>query len=360
MLTKPSAVFSLIPAPLRLLGAALVLMIAAAACSSTVVATDTPATTEAAAATTVPTTPTPTTVAPTTVAPTTVAPTTVPQTTPPTTVPAAASAGEGSVATLLDAGAEPRQELRFDYVDGDTFAFDVETTQSLSQVIDGIEGPPAAPVITRLGQSGTVSLVDGAYVLESTTDSAEGLVEGDEATTAQVQLALDDLVGLVERRTVDATGVVLDFILENAEGVDPSVLGPAEGAGENGVALAFPVEPVGLGGSWETVAILEINGLTVEQVSTYVVLGIDGTIVDLSVTTSQFVAPGSAMDIPGAEATVNAWSAEGRGTITVDLTKVPATSSIGVDVFQTLAIKADGQEVELVQQVSNQTVSTPR
>lgn len=356
MHTKPSAVFPLIIAPLRLLGAALVLMIVAAACSSTVVATETPATTAAPTATSAPTTPPPTTAAPTTVAPTTVAPTTVPQTTPPTTVPA----GNGSVATLLDAGAEPRQELRFDYVDGDTFGFDVETTQSLSQVIDGIEGPPAAPVITRLGQSGTVSLVDGSYVLESTTDSAEGLVEGDEAVTAQVQLALDDLIGLVERRTVDATGVVLDFVIENAEGVDPSVLGPAEGAGENGVALAFPVEPVGIGGSWETVAMLEINGLAVEQVSTYVVLGIDGSIVDLSVTTSQFVAPGSPMDIPGAEATVNAWSAEGRGTITVDLTKVPAASSIGVDVFQTLAIKADGQEVELVQQVSNQTVSTPR
>ncbi len=334
------------------------LAVFAAACSSAVVTADSTETDSTQPVeTTPPTTATPEPTVPETTAPppTTVAPTTAP----PTTV-AINPDGAESVATLLDAGAEPRQELRFDYADGDTFAFDTEVSQAISQTINGVAGPDGAPVLTTLGQTGTVTVMGDAFVLESTTDSAIGVVEGDAALTAQVQAALDAVLGLVERRVVDPSGIVFEFELLNTDGMDPAILGPAATAGENGVALAFPLEAVGVGARWETVATLEVSGLSVEQVTAYEVLSIDGPIVELSVTSSQFVAPGSAMDIPGAEATVEAWSAEGRGTMTVDLTSPAALSEIAGEIDQTLLIVADGEEVEIIQKIINGTKTTPR
>ncbi len=351
-------------ASVRTLIGVVVVAVAAAACSSPVITADAPATTaQAAEATTAAPTVAPTTAAPaTSVAETTIAPTTAaPETTvPPTTVANDVPAAVESVATLLDEGAEPRQELRFDYTDGATYALDTEVTQSITQSFNGAPAPAGPEVSTTTGVSGVVRVADGLFVLESTTDVAVGSVAGDPALSAQVQAGLDPLIGLLERRTVDSSGVVYDFSLENGEGIDPTALEPARAAGVNGVALAFPPEAIGVGGTWETVAELSISGLPVTQTSTYEVLSIEGSIIELAITTSQAVPVGSAMDIPGADATVQSWSSEGAGTMTVDLTTPALTSVVDAVSSQELRVSAAGEEVDLVQDIVIRTVTSPR
>ena len=250
--------------------------------------------------------------------------------------------------------------MRFTYDDGQTFAFDVATTQSFDQVINGAAGPGAPATTTITGQTGVVTLSGETFIIETTTDSATAIVEGDPALSAQMQTAVDELVGLVERRVIDATGFISDFELDSPSGLDPSILEAAAVTGQNGVALAFPQEPVGVGAVWEVGAEVDISGLDVFQVSTYEVLSISGTVVELAVTTSQFVEPGSVMNVPGAEATVEAWSADGSGTLTVDLTSPANLGSIQVTADQTLAISAAGEEVEIVQEILTETITTPR
>ncbi|MDH3681621.1 MAG: hypothetical protein OEV40_16925, partial [Acidimicrobiia bacterium] len=112
-------------------------------------------------------------------------------------------------------------------------------------------------------------------------------------------------------------------------GLDPTLASTMEQMITNSqFAHPLPEEAVGVGARWEIIQLLPVNGLDVEQITSYEVVAIDGSVVELAATTEQIVPVGSEMVAGGASATVVAWESISSGSIRLDLTSmVPASSS---------------------------------
>ncbi len=137
----------------------------------------------------------------------------------------------GPETTLLDPGAEPRVTLRFELDEGTSTDYVITTDRSDRLTVDGEAEPRERTASTALGtRTVTGVAADGRYLIETFTaiDGGRPLKAG--APDVDVRPWLMD-----DRGRIWEAGA--------SEGPD----GPA--------SLILPEEPVGVGATWETVAI---------------------------------------------------------------------------------------------------------
>jgi len=253
---------------------------------------------------------------------------------------------DGPSITMLDAGAEPRTELRIAIEAGDTESMTLTQSQSIDQRIDGQQVPSAGGVTTAATTDITVETAeDGVFQVTSITSGAEIIEAPSPGAAAQAEAAMAELIGIGNRFTINDRGRVLDSEPIGLDGVNNALVDELLG-GSTGTEIASPLpdEAVGIGAQWEVVQRIPLVGLEIEQVLVYELVSIEGSVIELSVTGNQRVPAGSIMNAQGIPAEVVSWDLAITGTVTQDLTRMVPTSSLETSGSQ--AFQADGIEIE--------------
>ena len=255
--------------------------------------------------------------------------------------------------TVLDQGMEPRVELRLQIEPGQSEVMVVTQEQEISQTIGGQTGPDIGAIGMVIEQQLTSSDA-GADLLTFTSlvTSATVAEDTNPLIAAELQTALDGMVGVTTRSVVDTRGRVLKTELDGLQSIDPVIADTMEQLTTNSqFAHPLPEEPVGVGAQWQVTQLLELNGLEVEQVTSYEILAMDGSVVELALASEQFVAEGSELVAEGATATVLLWEGISSASISYDLTSMVPSSMAQLFANQELEFGPGAEKTVLEQSI---------
>lgn len=195
--------------------------------------------------------------------------------------------GEASDVEVADAGGGDKARFEIDVEEGHRESVELV----LAQTID-TGTPVEAPDITFVIDTEVTSVSDDEVVIEQTYASLE--VGGDEAVAAQVEETLQPLVGLTGTLTLTPTGSLVESDLEAPADLDPTIASVFEQIEDQAgqISVVFPDEEIGEGAEWSTVADLDLNGVSIEQTTSYTLESLDGDDYTISAEVEQAYEPG--------------------------------------------------------------------
>ena len=268
---------------------------------------------------------------------------------------------DAAVVTVTEQGAEPRVELRLQLEPGQTETMIMNQVQELSQSIGGQAGPDVGAIGMIIEQELTSAAAgDGLIEISSIVTSVAVDENTDPLIAGELQTALDDMTGITTNSIVDDRGRVLGTEIDGLDAIDPTIADTMDQLTSNSqFAHPLPEEAVGVGAKWEVSQILQLNGLDVEQITTYEVLSIDGSVVELALASEQLVEPGDELVANGASATVVLWEGVSSASVTYDLTSMVPTSEAQVFANQEFEF-GPGAEKTLLEQSIQTTLTVSR
>lgn len=228
--------------------------------------------------------------------------------------------GEVSV-VLLDAGAEPRTELRLAIAPGCSEVMSLTTIQEIDQVIDGVAEPGAGPLATIMEFESTMEPENGNFRITSTVVGATAGPDTPPFMADEINDQLQSIVGLTTRTTFTDRALQVP----GSASIDGAgALGEFESMLDSlsEVQAPLPLEAVGIGARWQTISALELEGLIVYNITENELVSLDGTVVELNVTASQEVNPDTQMDMGFVVGEVTTWDVTASGTTVVDLATI--------------------------------------
>lgn len=236
--------------------------------------------------------------------------------------------GPGAVATLIEPGAEPRVPMRLNLQAACSELVVMEQNQELIQSVGGIDIPSQGIV----GQS-TEMQMQAERVPEGFRVTSEVIGAGSsDASPDDLRRLLDaELVKLVGLRTIETVtdrgaSVPGTFSIEGGEALGP-LLDTITSIGD-AARVAFPEEPIGIGGEWVVEAVADVQGMSLITVTNYTVISIEGSIFTLGTTQTQRVPEGSSMQVqPGLSVDILEWEHAATGSMVLDLESVAPVSS---------------------------------
>jgi hypothetical protein len=209
-------------------------------------------------------------------------------------LPAAAQLPSGiSAVTVIDAGAEPRQALRYRWAEGHRERLDsVVTVDVVAREADAPVVSMVLPVsltvrarVTQVAEDGTatVALTYDDLAFGPMSASGGGLAEGDEAA-AEFDTAMAAIAPLLERtrawQVIDDRGSVVSTRMQLPDGFPAEVEDQLVQASAS-VAL-LPEEPVGIGARWEATGTTVSQGISLGVTTITELVSIDGDEVTLA------------------------------------------------------------------------------
>ncbi|MGD8486906.1 MAG: hypothetical protein PVG27_08655 [Chloroflexota bacterium] len=247
----------------------------------------------------------------------------------------------GSDVILVDAGAEPRRELRYDWTVGHREHLRSSVTVDMAAVEGGrpvmtMELPVSITVnarVTQVEENGTATV---AMTFEDATfgplsASGTGAPGGDAAAAAafdEAMAAVTPLLGQARAwQVISDRGAVLRSTMDLPEGF-PGEVEERMVQASSTVAL-LPEEPVGVGARWESTGSTMSQGVSLSVTTTMEVTAMEGDDVTLAMSTR--LADGTEAVIP----TVNpfdTFEVQGGGTYHLDLGGVfPRQAAVDMD-----------------------------
>lgn len=248
------------------------------------------------------------------------------------------------IVRLLDAGSEPRQELRIDLAASCAELMIVDQTQELSQSLGELELPSAGPVqsIMTMRMTSTSLGPDGYEITAEIIEAVAGS-DTDVATATAMNEQFEALknVRTISQVTDRAVPIAGSARTEGTESL--GLIGETMDQINGQLASPLPEEAVGVGASWEVINVLELQGLPITTRTVQTLDAIDGSVITLSTTATQSVPLGSIMSAPGIDLEVLAWENETSGSSIIDLQAlVPVASSAEIDAVQSFATDETG------------------
>ena len=239
---------------------------------------------------------------------------------------------------LIDAGAEPRRELRFTPAVNATQTVSMTLGVGITMFIKGQAPPPIVdtpPVelkmeteVTQVDDNGDI-YIDFSYSEVNVVANPNTPPELVNAMRSQ----LEKLVGFQGSIIVDAQGNTKDIYFDLPEGLDPITKQMLEQMSSSLKQISSPLPPeaIGVGAKWQVLNSLTINGMTINQTATYELVSLEDDIATLAVAIKQDAAaqtitpPG----FPPSEAIqLESLDSEGQATITIGLTQIMPISAI--------------------------------
>lgn len=228
--------------------------------------------------------------------------------------------------TVRDAGAEPRQPLRYALTAGTRRSY--RLSQAMTMSMASLPKPMETRTKSTLDLEVVSVAADGSADVRSTASAStlEGL--GDSGTPARVP-------GVRSRMRMTARGEMRDVELEyDTKDVDPETRkrleGMASGMKESlqRAAVLLPEVPVGVGARWTLAGTASAMGLTFDTSADVVLLSRDGDVATFE-TTMTMRAGAQSFTPPGSPRTIEVTSAEASGTskMTVDLRAAGSTGT---------------------------------
>jgi hypothetical protein len=255
------------------------------------------------------------------------------------------------IVTLLDAGAEPRQVLRYRFDDGSSEVASIEMDIELNMTLGVQIQPVAFPTVRMLVDLGPIVIADDGSARYDFAISSAELVENPATNPVLATALRESLVQLPDISgwaRIDSRGRTLDGALNAAAALDPEldqVFDSAEQALQQ-MSAPLPLEPVGIGAAWQVIEDVESAGFSVTQTAVYTLKSADGSDVTLDIALTQS-ASAQTVDFAGlpagVEARLDSLESSGAGTMQIALDRfVPALQS-AIDMVVALGLVLPGQ-----------------
>lgn len=254
-----------------------------------------------------------------------------------------------STAEVIDAGAEPRAEIRYAPEVGSVQRSTMVMSMA-SSMTTGRRSTESAvgPITTAMTTEVLEVADDGTITFRQTIDDMT--VEGPDQMVTPLPAMVEKFIGFEFESAVNPVGalvgdlpdlpemghLVTDKMLENL--VDQMARS----------VTALPVDPVGVGASWRVPFEVEANGLEVSTVTHYTVTDLDDSLVALDVRQEQSAEPTEVF----AGARLDSMTANGEGALEIDLAALmPDSSRMDLTQNTAMTIEQDGQSAPLDQQL---------
>lgn len=273
-------------------------------------------------------------------------------------VPAAA----GPEVTLIEAGAEPREALRFELAEGlvETMTFD--TAMEMVMKMGGQELPGMDLPTSRMSMETTVrEVTEDGYVIDAriVESGVVGEMEGANPMIVEgMREAMKGLVGTTFSMTMTDRGVysaAQDIEIPAGANEEMAAMVESTMASMQTSGVAFPEEPVGVGARWRSVVEQGINGIDQRVEITYTLESIEGDVV--SVTTEQGVSadpgPMEMENVPaGMTAELVRLVGAGAGEVSYRLSGIaPESMRMAMNVSMSMKMSGMGMEQAVDQQI---------
>jgi hypothetical protein len=256
------------------------------------------------------------------------------------------------VVTVLDAGAEPRSELRYRFDSGDSDSAAIEMDIKLNMSMAGLQARPVAfPTIRMLVELDAVeTLDDGSGRYDFAISSAEIVDNADTDPTLATTLraSLGQLPSVSGWARIDSKGAMLEGNMNLPAGVDPQLNQVFDSAEQSlqQMSAPLPSEPVGVGAVWQVVQSIESAGFSVSQTANYTLTSRNGDEITLDIELTQSGSD-QAVELaglpPGIEANLDALESAGTGSMRIDLNRFVPESESSVDMAVAMSVALQGQ-----------------
>lgn len=273
---------------------------------------------------------------------------------------------EGEVVVdVLDAGAEPRQALRFDPEVGTEQAITIRTDSFQSIEARGQSQEVDAPAV-EFDVVYIVTSVDGDEILAA-VEYEDGRVDDsgdvDAATVATMEDVVAAFVGQTGEVRYDTRGNVIeltppdldlpalgafaDEIIESVSGQAPSL------------AVPFPEEPVGEGARWRVTSVAEITGLDMQTVTDIELTRLDDDDIEARMSQTITFVPGPT-ELLGVDADVEGGELRGDGQVTWNLSGIVALVEQVLEGDAIIVVEQGGDSARVEQSIQQEVHITER
>lgn len=262
------------------------------------------------------------------------------------------------VVELVDPGAEPRHEMRFDPEVGTSTTVEMRMTMAMESTVDGQAAPSVEIPPMVMGMTLTVDEVDPERLWLSYTYDRVSLDGPDPGGVADVLASMEGLAGTI---TTTRRGAYLEGDLTAPPGIDPTVATMLDQFEQQMSSLTVPLpqEAVGVGAVWEATTGFEVNGVSTVNTMTYELRARDGDAYELGTEIDQQILPATTQN---GDATLEILEGanSGAGTMTGTLRLPMATrahSEIAGSMLLEVARGGQTMQVEQSQQVEVEITS---
>jgi hypothetical protein len=257
---------------------------------------------------------------------------------------------------LLDAGTQPRRELKFTPAPNSKQTLTMEMGMNMEMAMDGRSiAPPTKLPKTVMKPNGNIHYdfvyADASVVAD--TQSPKELISA-------MQKSMKTLVGLKGSAimTSRGTNVSQKLVLPPNMATDVKQFMNQLNNSLDRISTLLPVEAVGIGAKWTTNVPLEVAGMKLNQKIDYEVLALNAEGATIQTKVSQS-APPQNMQIPGVPKDVkirlNSLTSQGEGKMTLrfnSLLPVQAKTTIDTDADMSLPEKDSKKMVNMKQKTS--------
>lgn len=244
--------------------------------------------------------------------------------------------------TLVDAGANPREVLRYRFQSGfsEQAALDLNVDMALSMAGQTLPLGSVPPIHMQMQLRTAEVSPDGAARLQFELLSAQAA--GDDAQAAQVNQALASTKGLSGWYRIDPRGQVTESHVDAPAGNNAAgaVLQDLEQSMQQ-MAAPFPQEAVGTGARWRVTQNVTSNNMRMAQTAEYTLRERSGNRVVLDVKMIEATLDAAGGLPPGAK--LDSVKMQGGGNTTIQLDRLVPTGRIDADLDLALSITAQGQ-----------------
>lgn len=259
---------------------------------------------------------------------------------------------------VIDAGEEPRRELRVAVEPGTEHPVTTRMRQEISIDVRGQTQETASAT-----EQAVVYVVDSVEdgVISVTTKYQGGRVLDDVAIDPATRRGLEEVLGLFEdaegSATYDQRGALISLVPPSLEGAPPQIAPALETMIDSmesqaaQMSVPFPEEPVGVGAVWRVSASLDMAGLPFEIVTEVALTEVSDTEVSGTIDQTLTIVPGP-VEVQGVAAEVVEGEMAGGGTISWPLDRPVALTTQELDGTVVMRFEdPSGEKIELTQRL---------
>lgn len=259
--------------------------------------------------------------------------------------------------TLIDAGAEPRQPLRYQLQAGRSERVQIDSQVQISLAMGGQSMPLtlAPPVRMTLDLASNEVAADGSARISYKLVSLEAVGEGQQV--AQMNKALAGFAGISGWYRIDPRGNVLEGQVDPLPADNPAAAGVVNEVEQamQRMSAPLPEQAVGPGARWQVTQSIEDNAMKMTQTSEFTLRSRNGQTLELDMRFVEAQMDSVAGLPPGAK--LESVEMKGGGSNTLPLDGLIATGKVDADIAMSIGVEGQGERLGMNINVS-QTVTS--
>ena len=255
---------------------------------------------------------------------------------------------------LVNAGAEPRQQLRFAPPANTKQTVQMTMKMDAAMSVGGQTQPTMATPPMKMTMQVEVTKVDANGDIHAKFSYSDADVVTDAKTPPEMASAmrsqLKKIVGMRGSMVIDNQGNTKNVSLDVPETADPNIKQMVQQTVNSLKQISSPVptEAVGVGAKWRYPSSITANGMTLNQTANYELIDLKDNVATMQLNVEQLAA-GQKMNQPGlppgASVDLKSLKSQGNGKVRMALNRIlPVNSEMSVRSNMEMAVKVPGSE----------------